>query len=55
VTREIYVAEKQRLIRVQAAILKASREPHDPAKDNLIDALAQLTLTVGELLKEHQE
>ena len=54
-TREKLVQEQQRLIRVQAAILKASKEPHDPSADELIDAVAQLTLTVSELLREHRE
>jgi hypothetical protein len=55
VTRERLVAEQQRLIRIQKVILKASKEPHDPCSDELIDAVAQLTLTVSELLKEHRE
>lgn len=54
-TREKLVDEQRRLVRIQATILKASKEPHDPATDGLIDAIAQLTLTVSELLKELRE
>lgn len=54
-TREQVVEEKRRLIRVQAVVLKASKEPHDPATDELIEAVAQLTLTVNALLRDKQE
>lgn len=49
------VDEQRRLIRIQAAVLKASKEPHDPATDELIEAVAQLTITVKALLKDQQE
>jgi hypothetical protein len=54
-TREKLAEEQRRLVRVQKAILSASKEPHSPALDDLIESVAQLTLTVSELLKEHRE
>lgn len=54
-TREKLTEELKRMNRIQKSVLKASREPHDPATDDLIEAVAQLTLTVNELLKEHRE
>lgn len=52
---ELLADEKRRLIRIQASVLRASKEPHDPATDDLLDAVAQLTLVVAALLKEHTE
>lgn len=55
-TREILVQEQRRLNRVQAAVLKASKERTGHSGfDALVEAVAQLTLTVNELLKEHRE
>lgn len=55
-TREKIVEEQRRLNRVQAAVLKASKEQYpEDAMAVVIDAVAQLTLTVSELLKEHRE
>lgn len=53
--RERIVEEKRRLIRVQAGLLKASREIVGPAENDIIDAVAQLTLVVSALLKEVEE
>lgn len=55
-TREKLVEEQRRLNRVQAAVLKASKERTGHSGfDALVEAVAQLTLTVNELLKEHRE
>ena len=54
-TREQLADHKKRMIRVQQGLLKAVREPHEPALGYVVDAVEQIACTLNALLKELQE